>query len=186
MTQRVLVPHSLPELRSGNPIIDAWVENYLQAFVRNTFEQLRFLTPEAENFTPSLRGSGTAGTYELTTAYGRYYKIGDLVFANIVMTLAGAITAGGTGDLHIYGLPFEKAQLVTSFFPTGTVRLGGIDTSTAVDAVCVFVSASAETAVLRIDQTLDNAAEQTIPISAVAAGDSIVCTILFEAGERSA
>jgi hypothetical protein len=186
MTRRVLVSHRLPPLRSGNLEIDLWVEQYLQPHVSQVFEQLAFLTPESENFTPVVRGSGTAGTYELASSYGRYYKIGDLVFANLVITFAGAITAGGTGDLNITGLPFKKAQLVTGFLPQGVVRLSGIDTSTAVDVVCSFTDSASEVSTLAIHQTIDNGAAVVLPISAVAANDSIICTLVFEAGSRAA
>jgi hypothetical protein len=172
-------------LQSGNPILDAWVREHLQRYMAELFQQVAFITPESEDFTPAIRGSGTAGTYELTTAQGRYYKLGDLVLAHIYIVFAGAVTGGGTGDLHITGLPFTKAQRSANLAPQGHVRLSGVDTAAGVDVQCIFYDSANEVSTLALHETNDNAAHSVIPISAVAANDSILCSIMFEAGSRA-
>jgi hypothetical protein len=187
VTRRVLVSNRLPELRSGNAVLDQWVAQHLQRYVAEVFEQIGFLTPESGDWTPSIRGSGTAGTYELAEAFGRYYKIGDFVFANFGVRLAGSVTGGGTDNLQILGLPFEKVAYENDgYFPTGDAWLSDVDTSTCVNVSVGFESHQSAGSILYIHQTMDNAAYQILPISAVAASDYLMGSIAFEAGDRAA
>lgn len=64
---------------------------------------------EEGSWTPVIRGSGTAGTYQTSTATGTYTKIGNLV--TLICAITGLNpTGGGTGDMQITGLPFPKAN----------------------------------------------------------------------------
>lgn len=187
MTRRVLVSHRLPELRSGDPALDRWVNEHLQRHIAEVFEQLAFLTPEIGTWTPVVRGSGTAGTYELATAIGFYQRHGDYVDASFYVVFAGALTAGGTNDLHITGLPFEKPEMAEGdYFPAGSVVTSGIDATAATVSMSLGFSSGDESATLRIVQNIDNAAAVVLPIAAVAVNDQISGSIRFQAGDRSA
>lgn len=61
---------------------------------------------EEGTWTPVVKGSGTAGTYELATADGKYTKIGNAVAVSCRIKAAAAVTGGGTGDVIISALPF--------------------------------------------------------------------------------
>jgi hypothetical protein len=69
---------------------------------------------EEGTWTPVVRGSSTAGTYELTTTQGHYTKIGRQVFIHCNVITASAPTGGGVGDLEIAGLPFTSSSAAVS------------------------------------------------------------------------
>jgi hypothetical protein len=69
---------------------------------------------EEGTWTPVIRGSGTAGTYELALNRTTYTKIGRQVTLEAVILLASSVTGGGTGYLQITGAPFAHVALTTS------------------------------------------------------------------------
>jgi hypothetical protein len=176
MTRRVIVSHRLPELRSGNAEIDHWVAEHLQAHVSQVFEQLTYLIGETETFTASIRGSGTAGTYEIASQRSHYYRTGDLVTAFIDISMAGALTAGGTGDFQIQGLPLLKLD---AHFPKGTAFLDGVNWAAGANLTSSFTSETGELGTLIIRETNDNAASTIVPVSGIAANDRIAITIQY-------
>jgi hypothetical protein len=130
---------------------------------------------EEGTWTPVIRGSGTAGTYELSTpTYSTYTKIGRQVTVATQITLQGSITGGGTGYLQITGLPFTKANDM-SFM--GAITLTGVDFTGQFVSV-KFVTVSPST-VLYLAETVDNGASIDLPISAISAGDGIGFTITY-------
>jgi hypothetical protein len=169
--RRVLVSHKLPTLQSGTPELDRWVEQNLQPFVSNVFDQLSYLTPEEAAFTPTIRGSGTAGTYELASNLSRYYRSGDLVYITVWVQLEAVITAGGTNDLLIAGLPFEKIEEMA---PYGAVVFSGVNWTAGANLAVGFSGNS-----LNVIETNDNAAVGTVPVSGLAANDVIAATIAY-------
>lgn len=58
--------------------------------------------PPVGTFTPTIAGTGTAGTATYSNVLGKYYIIGKLVFINISIDWSGHT---GTGNLTIAGLP---------------------------------------------------------------------------------
>lgn len=71
---------------------------------------------EEGTWTPVIRGSGTAGTYEQTVTRALYTKVGRQVTLQCYITMAGAVTGGGTGYLQITGAPFTAFS--PNQFPT--------------------------------------------------------------------
>lgn len=72
---------------------------------------------EEGSFTPTVRGSSTAGTftYDTTNTFGRYVKVGPLVnFQLAVVVTAGS---GSAGELYVASLPFTARNL-TGYFPS--------------------------------------------------------------------
>lgn len=179
MTRRVLVSHRLPELQSGNSVLDAWVREHLQKHVAEVFEQISYLTPEADTFTPTVRGSSTAGTYEIDTNNSRYWRIAELVFVHIDVTFDNPLTAGGTGVIWFTGLPYKA---IDNHAPMGAVYTSGVD-HLANYLTCGMVE---DTTTLTISEIADNAAAAGLPISAVAADDRITASCVYITdGERS-
>lgn len=172
MTRRVLVSHRLPELQSGNPIIDAWVSEHLQRFVSEVFEQIRFLTPEEGEFELDfLGGAGTAGTYEIATQANRYYRIGDFVFATIDVTLAAAITGGGVGALQLGELPYEA---IDTHKPVGSFYSLGVNFDTSHQVVC-----NADGSRVTINEIFDNGAAAGLDVGALAANDRMIASVCY-------
>lgn len=61
---------------------------------------------EEGTWTPVVTGNGTAGTYELAVADGKYTKVGNTVAISCRIKAAAAVTGGGTGIVVISALPF--------------------------------------------------------------------------------
>jgi len=125
-------------------------------------------------WTAVIRGSGTAGTYEITSQNSNYTRIGRVVHLESQITLAGSITGGGDGNLQITGCPFTK---MASSSPVGSVITQGVD-FTGTQLNVTFITGSA-TSTLCILETVDNAAFVALPITAIAANDKIYFSITF-------
>mgnify|MGYP003115956381 CR=1 FL=1 len=70
---------------------------------------------EEGSWTPTLTNTGTNASVNYTTQHGRYTKIGNVVYLFCFMDIpAGGITAAGTGDSTISGLPFATSNDPTS------------------------------------------------------------------------
>ncbi len=61
---------------------------------------------EEGTWTPVVKGSSTAGTYELALAEGKYTKVGNTVAISCRIKAASSVTGGGTGTLTVSALPF--------------------------------------------------------------------------------
>lgn len=176
MTRRVLVSNRLPELQSGDPVIDAWVREHLQRHIAEIFEQISFLTPEEGSWTAAVRGSGTAGTYEIDSQLSRYYRIADLVVLWFHIVLDTPLTGGGAGDLQITGAPFQKMDDVNA---VGTAHMSGVDWTAAANHVLGFVSTD-ESSTLGIFEINDNAVATALAIGSLAAGDLLIGSIAYQ------
>lgn len=134
---------------------------------------------QSSTFTAVVAGAGTPGTYETSLQQSRYYRVGDLVHVTVDITLASSITAGGTGDFHVTGLPFSKAA---DYFPVGSVFLIGVDYTATANLVCSFVTSAGEETTLKILETNDNASFSDVQVSGLAANDRIVMSITYITG----
>ena len=129
---------------------------------------------EEGTWTPTIRGSGTAGTYEIAVNISSYTKIGRQVTANAFIILASSVTGGGSGYAQIHGLPFSKAS---NNYCNGTIAVTGID-YTGTYLVCEFISVSA-TNVLYISDIVDGGSPIDLSVSTIGANDSIKLTITY-------
>ena len=137
---------------------------------------------EEGTFTPVIRGSTTAGTYELNTSFddGFYQKVGRVVTVRVVVALAGSITAGGTGDYVISGLPFNYDVSHNAGY--GAVACDSVDfdrTDTGIVGICVGAASGTDSDFLRILQIEDDASFRTLPISQAAAADFFEFTYTY-------
>lgn len=102
MTRRILPSHRLPELRSGNPILDSWVSEHLQRFVSEVFEQFR-QTPSLDysTYTPTLTNDTNVASSSASLC--RWIQVGNVVH------VAGRVqitpTAGATLTVLGISLP---------------------------------------------------------------------------------
>jgi hypothetical protein len=137
-----------------------------------------FNTIKSDSWTPLVQGAGTAGTYEIATNGCRYTRIGRRVNLDVLVVMAGALTGGGAGNLNITGLPFNKA---VNTRPVGSVWTSGVDFTTSGASIALsFNTFAATSKTLIILEAVDNAAGSTIPITAIAANDSIFGSICYE------
>lgn len=135
-----------------------------------------FNTIKSETWTAAVRGSGTAGTYEIASQNCRYTRIGRRVFLDISITMAAAVTGGGTGFLEITGAPFTK---IANSLPYGDARLSGVDYTAGAMISLGFIT-SAATSILYFDETTDNAAASQVQIAGLSANDVLNGSICYE------
>jgi hypothetical protein len=129
---------------------------------------------EEGTWAPTVRGSGTPGTYELATDYTTYTKIGRQVTLNGQIKLGTSVTGGGTGYLQILGAPFTKAANTVG---TGAVVLSGINFTG--DFVSIAFASLGATNTLFLSETVDNSTATDLPISAAVANAQIQFTITY-------
>ena len=129
---------------------------------------------EEGTWAPTVRGSGTAGTYELATDYTTYTKIGRQVTLNGQIKFGTSVTGGGTGYMQILGAPFTK---VVNTVGVGAVRLVGINYTG--DFVSMAFASLGATTTLFLSETVDNSTAIDLPISAAVANAEIQFTITY-------
>jgi hypothetical protein len=123
---------------------------------------------EEGTWTPTIFGSSTAGTYELSANTScTYVKIGGLVTILGRIITNSAITGGGTGSVRISGLPFSMSGSIYG------APFCGITSGIAFTGSYISIEriSSGATTTLYVNG-VDNAGTQTqIPISNVGTSD---------------
>jgi len=130
---------------------------------------------EEGTWTAVVRGSSTAGTYEIGQQYSSYTKVGRLVTLSCKITLASSITAGGSGYTKITGAPFAK---VANTAPNAICATKGVDY--AGSFITVEFDTHNASSNLYLTETLDNGGGVDLPIANLAAYDIFVFTISYE------
>tara|TARA_R100001369_G_scaffold87849_2_gene123693 strand:+ start:209 stop:1174 length:966 start_codon:yes stop_codon:yes gene_type:complete len=130
---------------------------------------------EEGTWTPVIRGSSTAGTYQIAQQYSSYTKIGRLVTLSCKITLASSISAGGSGYTKITGAPFQK---VANTAPNAICATKGVDY--AGSFITVEFDTHNASSNLYLTETLDNGGGVDLPIGNIAANDIFVFTISYE------
>jgi hypothetical protein len=139
-----------------------------------------FNTIKAASWTPAIRGTSTAGTYEIASNRCRYARIGRLVFLTVDITMAPAVTGGGTGALSVTGIPFAK---IANSYPVGAIRFSGVDWSAGANIVVAFDNFTASSTLV-FQETNDNAANSQVGIAGLAASDVIFGSIWYETDDQ--
>jgi hypothetical protein len=129
---------------------------------------------EEGTWSPTIRGSGTAGTYELATDYTTYTKIGRQVTLNGQIKFGTSVTGGGTGYLQILGAPFTKAENTVG---VGSVRL--ININFTGDYVNMAFASLGATTTMFLSETVDNSTAIDLPISSAVANAEMQFTITY-------
>ena len=93
------------------------------------------------------------------------------------LILAGTITGGGTGDLTITGIPANATKRENAP-ASGCIALHGVNWTAGAHLVLGFATI-AESTTLKIFETNDDAAATLVPISGLAANDSLNGSIFY-------
>jgi Right handed beta helix region len=121
------------------------------------------------SFTPTLRGSSTAGTPTVTTAVGRYTDLGKRRFFEARVTISAI--GGMTGNLQLSGLPGARAT-TTGLGSQVICQYDGITLSAGrTELVGEIASGSS---VVDLYQCGSGVATLALPISGVASATTIV------------
>lgn len=78
--------------------------------INANMDKIDAVAPVSGTWTPTLKGSTTAGTATYARQMGKYYKIGKLVY--IVADIQVSALTGGAGYYQVGGLPFAPAAAV--------------------------------------------------------------------------
>lgn len=132
---------------------------------------------ESGTWTPTVFGSGNAGSYEFGTVRAHYQLAGKEVrlFAHIPIN---SITAPGSGQIVIGGIPFNKRNNVAS---GGSVRLQGITLdSNVVDVVPELraISQAYDQIYLKVTNR-DGAIDSGVSITSLTAGSLIILSFSY-------
>jgi len=129
-------------------------------------------------WSPVIRGSGTAGTYELDMGNTRctYTRLGRVVTLNAYIVLAGAITGGGTGELQIAGLPYDKRDGSSAW---GSVACNLVAYSDG-KQLTVYFGGVGVSSLLYFWESASAGAVTLTPISAINAGDVVAFSVSYE------
>jgi len=129
---------------------------------------------EEGTWTPTIRGSATAGTYEILTNGCTYTKIGRQVTINVFIQLQSVVTGGGAGDLQITGVPYAKAA---NSNPTAAVYLA-TGTFSGNPPIATWQSFGSTSTIL-LTQIASGGFGSAIPISFASAGAYIGFTLTY-------
>lgn len=134
---------------------------------------------EEGNWTPTVQGSGTAGTYQINTGITKctYTRVGRLVHVSAYIVLQNPITGGGTGELTVTGLPFPKGNNIAAW---GSVAFNNVNYNANANLACYF-GGTGSSSTIYFWETNDNAGVTLTPISGVSAGCIIAFSISYEA-----
>ena len=138
----------------------------------------RFDYYEEGTFTPTIFGGSTAGTYEVAAAGCHYTRIGNVVTCMFNIVLASSITAGGSGNMHLSGLPFPYDASLNKGF-TGNIRLGGVDFNTNAKDLNLVRQSGSDSTVFVISELLHNATQGVVQAGEFAANDSVRSSITY-------
>jgi hypothetical protein len=129
---------------------------------------------EEGTWTPVVRGSTTAGTYEIGTNGSTYTKVGRQVTLNVFIQISGSVTGGGTGDLQITAAPFAKSANSNT---TAAVYLA-IGTFLGNAPIATWQSFGS-TSTMLLTQVASSGFGSAIPISFASDGAYIAFTIIY-------
>jgi hypothetical protein len=129
---------------------------------------------EEGTWTPAVRGSSTAGTYELATATGTYTKVGNLVTVSCFIAAAASVTGGGAGYLQITGFPFANGAGAT-----GAVRLAGVVMTALYTWVVAAPISNSGTTTWYIEESGSAQNGSDLPISGFGVNDQIKITVTY-------
>jgi len=126
------------------------------------------LPVEYGTWTPTLRGSTTAGTYTYSTRAGFYYRIGRYIYITCRIQI-NSVTTAGAGDMQVTGLPFT-AMNVSGAFWSGPAVLAGV-TGWTFSYISAFLDTN--TNVMRFYGTYNQTGSGFLAVTTAGSGDVV-------------
>ena len=127
---------------------------------------------EEGDWTPTIFGAGTAGSYTFTTQYGRYTKVGNVVYVTAQLTI-NTVSTSLSGNVRFGGWPYSSG---TNTGLRLTVTSSGVnwDSSTYNHYYGYFAGATT----MQLFGVRDNGAQANLSASSftVGAGDTVTIT----------
>ena len=132
---------------------------------------------EAGNWTPTIVGSTTAGTYTVTTgSSARYEKVGSLVHVGARLTFSAA--GSGGGDAILGGLPFNYAS---GSLPSGTFLPSSVSLPIGTAGMCAVMLPTSSGAASTMSFTIgsDGAGAATILVTGISTSSTIYLNMTY-------
>jgi hypothetical protein len=130
---------------------------------------------EEGTWTPTVFGSTSAGTYELSASTNcSYQKVGNNVTVLAFIRSAASVTGGGSGDIRISGLPFNMSATVYGSAVTGSTTMTFTGSYLAVER-----TTSSSTATLYVYGLSALGVETQVPISSFVANKNLAFQIQY-------
>jgi hypothetical protein len=130
---------------------------------------------QSGTWTPTVAGTGTAGTQTYTTQQGSYTRIGRLITVQCNIVLS-AVDGGIAGNVQISGLPFNATNVSNQHW-TSVVRSGNVTLSANYTWLTCVVNANTGNILIR--QSGSGQAEAALPVTGLAATSSFTITMTY-------
>jgi hypothetical protein len=130
-------------------------------------------------WTAAIKGSTSAGTYEIASQTSTWTRIGRQITVNSYITMAGSVTGGGTGNLAV-DLTSLAVNTKSGKKSVGSAMFSGIDYATAGASISAEADGTNHASQIWFAETADNASLAYVPISGVGANDVIAFSITYE------
>lgn len=150
---------------SGGTVSDSYSSYILSRFDNST---------QTGTWTPSIYGSGTAGTYTTTNTVATYVRVGNWVsvYADIKFSAASS----GSGELTIDGLPFAYSANTGA---GGSIAASNLNLTASTPSIApIRATNNADTRIV-IAETTDNAALQYTGIGGVSVSTRIYLSFSY-------
>jgi hypothetical protein len=101
---------------------------------------------EEGQWTPTIQGSSTNGTYTYGTNHGEYMKVGNIVVANFRIDQI-SVGSAGSGNIEIHGFPFTAKSTTLQYY-WGSVVLEYFDTAPSTVSLSVGMRDGSDNALI--------------------------------------
>lgn len=159
--------------KQGNlALLQTQEKSSLVGAVNEVSSHMAQIMPETGTFTPTIKGSTTAGTHTYSQQQGKYTKIGNQVFfsLNVIITAKDGTMAGG---VQIGGLPFAQNNAPYESTSIGSININMTDTAKSVGGIITGSNIS-------LYEFFDNANTVALPSTAILATTQIRCSGVYE------
>lgn len=133
----------------------------------------------SNTWTAEIKGSSTAGTYQIASQNCTYSIIGRQITLNAYITMASSVTGGGSGNLSV-DLTLLAIPTKTGKRSVGSAMLGGVDYTTAGASISTEADGTTHPSLIWFAETADATNLAYVPITGVGANDVIAFTITYE------
>lgn len=156
----------------NNMLTAGYSKEEIDSLLSGIDTQLAQIMPETGIFTPTIKGSTTAGAHTYSQQQGKYTKIGNQVFfsLNIIITAKDGTMAGG---VQIGGLPFAQSIVPYESISIGSININMTDTAKSVGGLIAGSNIS-------LYEFFDNANTVALPSTAILATTQIRCSGVYE------
>lgn len=137
----------------------------------------RLVAEFSGSWTPTIAGTGTAGTHTYTRQIGRYLKQGTFVYVQFYITI-NAKDGAMSGNAQIAGLPFTTRN-ISNYLQPGVIA-SWASLATAMVNVSIATNANATTVIL-LKATAATASLTAMVAADIQNGSELIGSICYEA-----